>query len=105
MCLNLGLAALGAGLAGGLAGGCSKQFASGTLHVKYNFPLAKTFARPHRPRALFAHTTSVSDALSHFLAKGKHMFLVTMTCLFLRATIHAQSFGSISWYLIFLPNP
>ena len=73
--------------------------------VKYNFPLAKTFAHPHTQRAPFAHAISVSDALSHFLAKAKHIFLVAMTRLFLRATIHAQSFRSISWYLVFLPNP
>ena len=102
------LAALGAGLAGGLAGGsspCGKQFASGTTPVKYNFTLAKTFASPHTPRALFAHTISLSDALSHFLAKAKHIFFVTITRLFLRATIHAQSLCSISRYHIFLPNP
>ena len=33
--------------------------------MKYNFLLAKTFASPHTPGALFAHTISVSDALSH----------------------------------------
>ena len=95
--LARGLAALGAGLAGGLAGGsspCGKQFASGTLRVKYNFPLPKTFASPHTPRALFAHTISVSDALSHFLVIAKHIILVTMTRLFLCATIHTQSFLS-----------
>ena len=50
-----------------MAGGsspCGKQFASGTSRRKYNFPLAKTFASPHTPRALFAHTISVSNALS-----------------------------------------
>ena len=105
--LPRGLAALGAGLAGGLAGvssPCGKQFASGTSRAKYNFLLAKTFASPHTQRALFAHIVSVSDALSHFLAKAKHIRLVTMTRLFLRATIHAQSFRSISWYVVFLPN-
>ena len=62
--LARGLATLEAGLAGGLAGGsspCGKQFASGALHMKYNFPLAKTFTGPHTPRALFAHTISVSS--------------------------------------------
>ena len=67
--------------------------------------LSDELASLHTPRALFAHTITVSDALSHFLAKAKHMFLVTMTRLFLPASIHAQSFCSISWYLIFLPNP
>ena len=106
--LAQGLAALGTGLAGGLAGGsspCGKQFASEKSCVKHNFLLAETFASPHTLRALFAHTISVSDALSHFLAKAKHMFLVTVTRVFVRATIHAQSLCSISWYLIFLPNP
>ena len=65
----------------------------------------KHFASPHTPRALFTHIISVSDALSHFLATAKHIFLVMMTRLFLRGTIHAQSFCSISWYLVFLPNP
>ena len=103
-----GLAALGVGLAGGWAGGsspCGKQFATGTLRMKYNCPLAKTFASPHTPSAFFAHTISVSDAWSHLLAKAKHIFLVTMTRLFLRATIHAQSFRTLLWYLVFLPNP
>ena len=69
-------------------------------------------ASPCTPYALFAHTISrtlcpisVSDALSHFLAKAKHVFLVTMTRLFLRATIHAQRFRSILWYLVFLLSP
>ena len=65
--LARGLAALGARLAGGLAGGsspCDKQFASGTSHAKYNFPSTKSFASLHTPRALVAHTISVSDALS-----------------------------------------
>ena len=60
--LARGLAALVAGLAGGLTGGsspCGQQFASGISRVKYNFPLAKTFASAHTPRALFAHTISV----------------------------------------------
>ena len=103
-----GLAALGGGLAGGLAGGsspCGKQFASGTSHMKYNFPLAKTFASPHTPRAFVAYTSSVSDALSRFLAEAKHIFLVMMSRLCLHATIHAQGFRSISWCLVFLPNP
>ena len=46
--LARGLAALGVGLAGGMAGGlqpCDKQFALAASHVKYNFLLAKTFAR------------------------------------------------------------
>ena len=68
------------------------------------FSVGKNFASPYTPRALFAHTISVFDALSRFLAKAKHLFLVTMTRLFLRATIHAQKFCSISWYLVFLPN-
>ena len=72
--------------------------------MKYDFPLAKTFPCCHTPDALFAHTISVSDALSHFLTKAKHIFLVTMTHLFLHATIHAQSFRSFR-YLVFLPNP
>ena len=38
-----GLAALGAGLAGG-SSPCGKHFASGASRVKYNFSLAKTFA-------------------------------------------------------------
>ena len=62
--LARGLVALGAGLAGG-SSPCGKQFASGTSRMKYDFLLAKTFASPHTPRALFAHTISVSDALSH----------------------------------------
>ena len=40
----------GAGLARGLAGGtspCGKQFTSETSQVKYNFPLANTFASRH----------------------------------------------------------
>ena len=82
--------------------------------MKYNFPLAKTVvpvpvhhthSLPTQSHALFAHTISVSDALSHFLAKAKHVFLVTMTRLFLRATIHAQRFRSILWYLVFLLSP
>jgi hypothetical protein len=47
--LARGLAAFGAGFAGGLGGGSSpygKQFALGTSHVKYNVPWAKTFAAP-----------------------------------------------------------
>eukprot|EP00670_Eutreptiella_braarudii_P006131 CAMPEP_0174280650 /NCGR_PEP_ID=MMETSP0809-20121228/938_1 /TAXON_ID=73025 ORGANISM="Eutreptiella gymnastica-like, Strain CCMP1594" /NCGR_SAMPLE_ID=MMETSP0809 /ASSEMBLY_ACC=CAM_ASM_000658 /LENGTH=117 /DNA_ID=CAMNT_0015373661 /DNA_START=121 /DNA_END=474 /DNA_ORIENTATION=- len=43
--LARGLAAFGAGFAGGLGGGSSpygKQFALGTSHVKYNVPWAKT---------------------------------------------------------------
>ena len=32
--------------------------------VKYNFPVAETSAKPHTPRAPFANTISVSDALS-----------------------------------------
>ena len=58
----------------------------------------------HTPRALFAHAISVSDAVSHCPAKARHIFLVTMTRWFLRAAIHVQSFRSISWYLVFLPN-
>ena len=71
--------------------------------MKYYFSLAKIFASPHTPRALFAHTISVSDALSHFLAKAKHISLVTMTRLFLRAAMHAH-FRSISWCLVLMPN-
>ena len=65
--LAQGLEALGAGLASRLARGpspCGKQVASGRLRVKYNFPLVKTFASPHTPHTLFAHTISVSDELS-----------------------------------------
>ena len=54
---------LGRGLAGG-SSPCGRQFASGTSRATYNLPLAKTFASPHTPRALFAHTISVSDAPS-----------------------------------------
>ena len=60
-------ASLGAGLAAGLTGGsspCGIQFASGTSRVKCHFLFAKTFAKPHTPGAFFAHTISVSDALS-----------------------------------------
>ena len=92
----------------GLAAGsspCGNQLASGTSRSKYNFLLAKLFANPNTPHAPFAHTISVFDALSHFLATAKHIFFVTMTCLFLHATIHARYFRSISWYLVFLPNP
>ena len=32
--------------------------------MNYNFPVAKIFANPHTPHALFPHTTSLSDALS-----------------------------------------
>ena len=66
--------------------------------------LSHELASPHTPRALFAHTISASDALSHFMAKAKHMFLVTMTRLFLRATIHDKAFvpsrGTLSFCLI-----
>ena len=78
--------------------------------MKYNFLLAKTVASPHyrilchmskHIRTLFAPTITVSDALSYFLAKAWHIFLVMISRLFL----HAQSFRSISWYLVFLSNP
>ena len=65
--LAQGLEALGAGLASRLARGpspCGKQVASGRLRAKYKFPLVKTFASPHTPHTLFAHTISVSDELS-----------------------------------------
>ena len=55
--LAQGLAALDAGLAAGFAAGsspCGMQFASGTSRVKYDFPLAKMFAKPHIQRAPFA---------------------------------------------------
>jgi hypothetical protein len=46
----------------------------------------------------------VSHALSYFLAKAKRMFLVTMTRLFLGATIHDKAFvasrGTLSFRLI-----
>ena len=69
-----GFAALGAGLAAGLAGGsnpCGRFSGSGTPCMKYNFPLSTTFANPHTPRALFAHTISVSDAVSSSTLPGK----------------------------------
>jgi hypothetical protein len=46
------MAALGAGWAGGLAGGsspCGKQFASGTLCVKYNFLLLPSLSPSVEP--------------------------------------------------------
>ena len=53
---------------------------------------------------IFAHTILLSDALSHFLAKAKHMFLVTMTRFFPRAAIHDKVFltsrGTLSFCLI-----
>jgi hypothetical protein len=47
--LARGLAAVAAGLAASLAGGsspCGVHFTSGTSRVKYNFTLAKIFAKP-----------------------------------------------------------
>jgi hypothetical protein len=45
---------------------CGKQFASGTSRVTYNFPLAKTFAKPHTPPVAFAHTISVGRTVTVF---------------------------------------
>ena len=79
---------LGMGLGKGGSSPCGKQFASRTSRVKHNFPLFASL--------LFAHTILV-------LAKAKHIFLVTMTRLFIRATIHAQGFvashGTLSFCL------
>ena len=44
---------------------------SGMSRVKYNFLLAKTFANPNTPCALFANTISVSDPLSTSTFLGK----------------------------------
>ena len=52
----------GSGLAAG-SSPCGEQFASRTWRVKYNFPLAKTLAKPDTPQALFAHIISVPNAL------------------------------------------
>ena len=70
--LARGLAALGAGLAAGLAGGsspCGKQFASGTSRVKYNFLLAKIFAKPHTLRVVLCpDNLSVGRTVTAFFA-------------------------------------
>ena len=75
-----------------------------TTSLPGHFPLAKTFASPHAPGALFAHTISVSDALSHFVAKDKHIFLVMMTRLSCMLQSMHKTFvpsgGPLSFYLI-----